>query len=80
MVLKELTKTETYRNFHSTTRAFQVVGGLDMFAKDVYPIIQACYELNKPVEYTAKKLDTLTEMTRMAALLNIAENKLDGGR
>lgn len=80
MVLKELKKTSQYPNFHSTVRAFANLNALDTFAKDMLPVVKACYDLNKPIEFAAQKLNTLTEMQSMIALLNIAENKLDGGR
>jgi len=77
LVLKELCKVEIYRNFHVTVRAFTGLDALDYLATNVFPILKSCYDLGKPIEFAAKRLDLLTEMQRMTAMLHVAEDQLD---
>jgi hypothetical protein len=77
LVLKELCKVEIYKNFHVAVRAFKDLDALNYFATDVLPILKSCYDLNKSVPFAAKRLDLLTEMQRMTAMLHIAEDQLD---
>jgi len=77
LVLKELCKVEIYKNFHVAVRAFSNLDALNYFATDVLPILKSCYDLSKSVQFAAKRLDLLTEMQKMMAMLNIVENELD---
>lgn len=75
LVLKELENTKVYRNFFAVLKAFIAVDGLDRFTDDTFTILKACYELDKPIQFTAERLDKLTDMTRMAVLIYIEELK-----
>lgn len=77
LVLKELTKVFIYKNFHTTVRAFEQVGGLDGFAAALCPLLKSCWQLGKSVEFTAQRVDVLSEATKMASMLYEAEVKYD---
>jgi len=77
LALKELCKVEIYKNFHVAVRAFNDLDALNYFATDVLPILKSCYDLGKSIPFAAKRLDLLTEMQRMTAMLHIAEDALD---
>lgn len=74
-VLKELTKTQTYQHFYGTVRAFDRVGGLEQFAHDLLPMLQACYTQNLNIQETAVRVNNLSELTKMKANLYVAELK-----
>lgn len=76
-VLKELTKIKIYKNFHLCIDAFAKVNGLDQFAASLFPLIKSCWQLGKSIEFTAQRIDTLTEANMMAGMLYAAEDKLD---
>lgn len=76
-VLRELSKTRIYRNFHVTVDAFSKVNGTDQFAASLLPLLKACWKLGKSIEFTAQRVDTLSEATRMSAMLYQAEVKFD---
>jgi hypothetical protein len=76
-VLKELTKIRIYKNFHVCVKSFADVGGLEQFATSLLPLIKSCWQLEKSIEFTAQRLDTLTEANMMASMLYAAEDKLD---
>jgi hypothetical protein len=76
-VLKELTKLRIYKNFHVCVAAFAKVDGLDRFAESLFPLIKSCWQLGKSIEFTAQRIDTLTEANMMVGMLYAAEDKMD---
>jgi hypothetical protein len=75
LVLRELENHKVYTHFKGTVKAFQRAGGLDQFAKDLNPMLKACWQQGYEVEATAKRLDTLTQMINMKAALYAVEVK-----
>jgi hypothetical protein len=74
-VLKSLKNKDEYRNFSGTVAAFHRAGGLDQFAKDLFPMFKACWQQGFTIEHTAYRLDKLTEMVKMRAALYMVEVK-----
>lgn len=76
-VLKELTKVKVYKNFHVCVKAFQQAGGLDNFAKSLFPLLKSMWQLGKSIEFAAQRVDTLTQANMMSGMLLAAEEQFD---
>ena len=76
-VLKELSQVRVYKNFHVCVKSFEQAGGLEQFAASLFPLIKACWELDKSIEFTAQRIDTLTEANMVAGMLYAAEVEQD---
>ncbi len=61
-VLKELTDVKVYVNFHVTVRAYATRKGLERLAHDIHPVLKECYDTNKSIEDTARRLDDLMKL------------------
>lgn len=68
-ILKELEDTDRYKYFFLCVRAHEKLGKLDKFANDLFPMLEACFQLKKSIGYTAEKLDSLTQFIMTSGIL-----------
>lgn len=68
-VLKELEDTDKYKFFFVCVAAFQKHGKLNKFTNDLFPMMQACYQLKKSIVFTAERLNSLTQFIMTGGVL-----------